>query len=57
MIRRGDVDAVICGGTEACLAPVVFAGFNAMGALSTRNDVPEKACRPFDATRDGFCDG
>ena len=57
MIRRGDVDAVICGGTEACLAPVVFAGFNAMGALSTRNDAPEQACRPFDATRDGFVMG
>ena len=57
MIRRGDVDAVICGGTEACLAPVVFAGFNAMGALSTHNDAPEQACRPFDATRDGFVMG
>ena len=57
MIRRGDADAVICGGTEACLAPIVFAGFNAMGALSTRNDAPEQACRPFDATRDGFVMG
>lgn len=57
MIRRGDVDVVICGGTEACLAPVAFAGFNAMGALSTRNDAPEQACRPFDATRDGFVMG
>jgi 3-oxoacyl-[acyl-carrier-protein] synthase II len=57
MIRRGDVDAVSCGGTEATLAPVVFAGFNAMGALSTRNDAPEQACRPFDATRDGFVMG
>jgi 3-oxoacyl-[acyl-carrier-protein] synthase II len=57
MIRRGQVDAAICGGSEACLAPVVFAGFNAMGALSTRNDAPEQACRPFDATRDGFVMG
>ena len=57
MIRRGDADAVICGGTEACLAPIVFAGFNAMGALSTHNDAPEQACRPFDATRDGFVMG
>ena len=57
MIRRGDVDAVICGGAEACLAPLVFAGFNVMGALSTRNDAPAQACRPFDATRDGFVMG
>jgi 3-oxoacyl-[acyl-carrier-protein] synthase II len=57
MLRRGDADAVICGGTEACLASVVFAGFNVMGALSTRNDAPEQACRPFDATRDGFVMG
>jgi 3-oxoacyl-[acyl-carrier-protein] synthase II len=54
MIKRGDVDAVICGGAEACLQPIAFAGFNVMGAISTRNDAPDKACRPFDATRDGF---
>ncbi len=54
MVRRGDVDVVICGGTEACLAPLAFAGFNNMGAISTRNDEPATACRPFDATRDGF---
>ena len=54
LIRRGDVDVVICGGTEACLSPLAVAGFNAMGAISTRNDDPAKACRPFDATRDGF---
>lgn len=54
LIRRGDVDVVICGGTEACLAPLAVAGFNVMGAISTRNDEPAKACRPFDATRDGF---
>ncbi len=54
MIKRGDVDAVVCGGTEACLAPLAIAGFNVMGVLSTRNEEPEKACRPFDETRDGF---
>lgn len=54
MIRRHDVDVVICGGTEACLHPLAFAGFNVMGALSTHNDEPAKACRPFDARRDGF---
>ncbi len=54
MIRRGDVDIAVCGGTEACLAPLAFAGFNVMGAISTRNDAPATASRPFDATRDGF---
>lgn len=54
MIRRGDVDVVICGGSEACLAPLTFAGFNVMGVLSTDNDEPEKACRPFDANRNGM---
>ena len=53
MIRRGDADAIISGGSEAPLLPIVFAGFNVMGVLSTRNDEPERACRPFDATRDG----
>ncbi len=57
MIKRGDVDAVIAGGVEACLKPIVFAGFNVMGVLSTRNDEPASACRPFDATRDGFAMG
>jgi 3-oxoacyl-[acyl-carrier-protein] synthase II len=57
MIKRGDVDVVVCGGTEACLAPLAFAGFNVMGVLSTRNDEPAKACRPFDATRDGMAMG
>ena len=57
MIRRGDVDVVVCGGSEACLQPVAFAGFNVMGVLSTRNAEPEKAARPFDATRDGFVMG
>ena len=53
MIRRGDADAIISGGSEAPLVPIVLAGFNVMGVLSTRNDEPERACRPFDATRDG----
>ncbi len=54
LIKRGDADAVVCGGVEAALSPLTFAGFNVMGALSTRNDDPATACRPFDATRDGF---
>jgi 3-oxoacyl-[acyl-carrier-protein] synthase II len=54
LIKRGDADVVICGGVEAALSPLTFAGFNVMGALSTRNDDPATACRPFDATRDGF---
>ena len=53
MIRRGDADAIISGGSEAPLVPITLAGFNVMGILSTRNDEPEGACRPFDATRDG----
>jgi 3-oxoacyl-[acyl-carrier-protein] synthase II len=57
MIKRGDVDIVVCGGTEACLQPVAFAGFNVMGVLSTRNEDPAGAARPFDATRDGFVMG
>ena len=54
MIARGDAEVAICGGVEACLHPLIFAGFNTMGVLSTRNDEPTTACRPFDATRDGF---
>ncbi len=57
MVKRGDVDAVVCGGSEACLHPVTFAGFNVMGVLSTHNEEPERAARPFDATRDGFVMG
>jgi 3-oxoacyl-[acyl-carrier-protein] synthase II len=57
MIKRGDVDVVVAGGVEACLKPIVFAGFNVMGVLSTRNEEPARACRPFDATRDGFAMG
>jgi 3-oxoacyl-[acyl-carrier-protein] synthase II len=54
IIVRGDADAMIAGGSEAPLARMVVAGFNAMGALSTRNEDPAAASRPFDAERDGF---
>ncbi|MGC9109042.1 MAG: beta-ketoacyl-ACP synthase II [Caldimicrobium sp.] len=54
MIREGKVKAMICGGTEALITPLTVAGFSVMKALSTRNDEPEKASRPFDAKRDGF---
>jgi 3-oxoacyl-[acyl-carrier-protein] synthase II len=54
MIRAGRADAVIAGGSEAGVTPLMVAGFNAMGALSRRNDAPERASRPFDAGRDGF---
>jgi 3-oxoacyl-[acyl-carrier-protein] synthase II len=54
IIRRGEADVIIAGGSEAPLARMVVAGFNAMGALSTRNDDPPGASRPFDAERDGF---
>ncbi|MBW2308009.1 MAG: beta-ketoacyl-ACP synthase II [Deltaproteobacteria bacterium] len=54
IIQRGEADVMICGGTEAVLTRLVVSGFNAMRALSTRNDDPQKASRPFDARRDGF---
>ncbi len=54
MIRRGVVDVAIAGGSEAAICPIGVAGFNACKALSTRNDDPEGASRPFDAERDGF---
>ena len=57
IIQRGDADAVIAGGTEAVITPMAVGGFNAMRALSTRNDEPEKASRPFDVDRDGFVIG
>jgi 3-oxoacyl-[acyl-carrier-protein] synthase II len=53
-IVYGDAKAIIAGGTEANITPLTVAGFNAMRALSTRNDEPEKACRPFEKNRDGF---
>ncbi|HEV2359050.1 MAG TPA: beta-ketoacyl-ACP synthase II [bacterium] len=56
-IQRGDATAMLCGGTEAALTPLSLAGFCAEKALSTRNDAPEKAVRPFDLHRDGFVMG
>lgn len=53
-IVYGDAEAIIAGGTEANITPLTVAGFNAMRALSTRNEEPEKACRPFEKNRDGF---
>ena len=53
-IVYGDAEAIIAGGTEANISPLSIAGFNAMKALSTRNEEPEKACRPFEKNRDGF---
>jgi 3-oxoacyl-[acyl-carrier-protein] synthase II len=54
LIREERAKVVIAGGSEACLTPLALAGFCSMRALSTRNDEPEKASRPFDAKRDGF---
>jgi 3-oxoacyl-[acyl-carrier-protein] synthase II len=56
-IQSDEADAMIAGGTEAVITPLAFAGFCAMRALSTHNDEPEKACRPWDARRDGFIMG
>ncbi len=57
LIRRGDAEVMICGGSEAPLVPVAVASFSIMGALSSRNDEPQRASRPFDAERDGFVPG
>jgi 3-oxoacyl-[acyl-carrier-protein] synthase II len=57
IIQRGDADAMIAGGTEAAITPMGVGGFAAMKALSTRNDDPTHACRPFDKDRDGFVVG
>jgi 3-oxoacyl-[acyl-carrier-protein] synthase II len=57
IIRRGDADAMIAGGSEAAITPMGVGGFAALRALSTRNDEPDKACRPFDKDRDGFIIG
>ncbi|MDP9363270.1 MAG: beta-ketoacyl-ACP synthase II [Chloroflexota bacterium] len=54
LLERGDADVAITGATEASLTPVAIASLSNMGALSRRNDEPDKACRPFDAGRDGF---
>jgi len=56
-IRRGDADVMISGGAEAAITPFAYATFGAMKAMSTRNDSPEKASRPFDRNRDGFVMG
>jgi 3-oxoacyl-[acyl-carrier-protein] synthase II len=57
IIRRDDADAMIAGGSEAAITPMGVGGFAALRALSTRNDEPEKASRPFDKDRDGFIIG
>lgn len=54
MIRRGDADAMIAGGTESVVTPLAIGGFAVMRALSTRNDDPQAASRPFEKNRDGF---
>jgi 3-oxoacyl-[acyl-carrier-protein] synthase II len=57
LIQQGQADAMITGGVEAVITPTCIAGFNAMKALSTRNDAPQQASRPFDKDRDGFVVG
>lgn len=57
IIQRGDAQAMICGGAEAAITPLTVAGFTSAKALSTRNDDPEHACRPFDRDRNGFVIG
>ncbi len=57
IIHRGDADVILAGGAEAAIVPLAMAGLEVVGALSTRNDEPTKASRPFDAQRDGFVMG
>jgi 3-oxoacyl-[acyl-carrier-protein] synthase II len=54
MIKRGDADAVLAGGTESCIIPLILAGFTAMRGLAAEDEDPPRASRPFDATRSGF---
>ncbi|MBI2813335.1 MAG: beta-ketoacyl-ACP synthase II [Opitutae bacterium] len=54
MIRRGEADVMVCGGAEAAISPLAYAGFCSMKAMSTNNEAPQKSSRPFDANRDGF---
>jgi 3-oxoacyl-[acyl-carrier-protein] synthase II len=54
IVQRGDAEVMIAGGSEACILPLVIAGFSVMQAMSTRNDAPQEAIRPFDKDRDGF---
>jgi len=54
MIKRGDADAVLAGGTESCIIPLILAGFTAMRGLAVEDEHPPRASRPFDATRAGF---
>lgn len=57
IIQRGDADVMVTGGSEAVICPMGIGGFNALKAISTRNDAPQKASRPFDKNRDGFVMG
>ena len=57
IIRRGDADAILAGGTEACMHPLILAGFCAMRGLAAEDEHPPRASRPFDATRAGFVMG
>ena len=57
LLRAGDADVILCGGAEATITPMAVAGFGNMRALSTRNDDPQRASRPFDVGRDGFVIG
>jgi 3-oxoacyl-[acyl-carrier-protein] synthase II len=57
LIKRGDADVIVAGGAETAIIPIAMAGFNVMGAISTRNEDPTGASRPFDLNRDGFVVG
>ncbi len=57
MIRAGEADVMVCGGAEAAITPLAYAGFCSMKAMSTNNEQPQKASRPFDLNRDGFIMG